>query len=158
MERAVQPRYPVVQQVPQIILEVKEHHAAHDAQEEAPESGCLAGQRGGRPPQPLGDCSRKDVKQMVVDGDTQGSPDVRPGDGFIRVDSVAVNAGPGGSQEVQRGVKNNHDEVGGDGENHGEERAPQEVVVVLVEVVPGRLQDQALGLAPSHVVLIRHLG
>lgn len=144
--------------MPQVILEVKEHHAAQDAQEEAQECGCLTGQRGGWPPQPLGHCSREDVKQMVVDGEAQGSPDVRPGDGSIGMEPVAVDAGPGGSQQVQHGVNANQEEVGGDREDHGEGRAPQEVVVVLVEVVPERLQDQALGLAPSHVVLIRHPG
>lgn len=35
VEGAVQPRDLMMQQVPQVILEVKEHHAAQDAQDEA---------------------------------------------------------------------------------------------------------------------------
>ncbi|KAA8584318.1 hypothetical protein FQN60_008103, partial [Etheostoma spectabile] len=136
-------------QVPQVILEVKDQRAAQDAQEEAPESGCLTGQRAGRPPQPLCHCSGKDVKQMVVHGDSQRIPDLGPGDGSVRVEPVAVDAGPGGSQQVKKSVMTNHQEVGGDGEYHGAERASQEVMVVLVEVVPDGLQDQALGLAPG---------
>lgn len=144
--------------MPHVVLEVEDHHAAQDAQDEAPESGRLTGQRGGRPPQPLGDRSRKDVEQVVVDGDAKGGPDVLPGDGSVRMKPVAVNAGPGGRQQVQHGVDTYQEEVGGDGEDHREGRAPQEVVVVLVEVVPERLQHRALGLSPSHVVLTRHPG
>ncbi len=143
MERAVQPRHLVVQQVPQIILEVKDHHAAQDAQEKATECGRLTWQWSGRPPQPLRHCGREDVTYVVVDCDTQGGPDVRPGDGSVRVEPVAVDAGPSGSQEVQDGVHTNQEEVGGDGEDDGERGAPQKVVVVLVEVVPEGLQDQA---------------
>lgn len=93
---------------------------------------------------------------MVVDGDAQSSPDVGPGDGPVRVEPVAVDTGPGGSQQVQHGVEPNQDEVGSDREDCREGRASQEVVVVLQEVVPERLQDQALGLAVGHVVLIQH--
>lgn len=158
MEGAVQPGNPMVQQVPKVILKVKDYHATQDAQEEAPESGCFTRQRGGRPPQPLGNCGREDIKQVVVDSHTQRSPDVRPGDRSVRMEPVAVDKGPGGSQQVQHGVKSNQEEVGGDRQDHREERAPQEVMVVLVKVVPHRLQDQVLGLAPSHVVHIRHPG
>lgn len=156
VECAVQPRYLVMQQVPQVILEVEEHQAAQDAQDKARECGRLARQQGGRPPEPLGHRSGEDVQHVVVDGDGQSRPDVGPGDGPVGVEPVAVDAGPGGSQQVQDGVDPNQDEVGADRENGGEGRAPQEVVVVLQEVVPERLQDQALGLAPSPVVLLQH--
>lgn len=129
----------MMQKVPHIILEVKEHHAAQDPQEEAQECGCLTGQWGRCPPQPLGYCRRKDVHEMVVDGDTQGSPDVRPGDGSIRMEPVAVDAGPSGSQQVQSGVNANQEEVGEHREECREGRASQEVMVVLAEVVPKRL-------------------
>lgn len=145
-----------MQQVPQVILEVKEHHAAKDAQDKAQECGRLTRQQGGRPPEPLRHCSRQDVQHVVVDGDGQSSPDVGPGDRPVWVEPVAVDAGPGGSQQVQDGVDPNQDEVGADGENGRKGRASQEVVVVLQEVVPERLQDQALGLAPSPVVLVQH--
>lgn len=71
---------------------------------------------------------------------------------------VTIDGGPGGSQQVQRGVNTNQDKVGGDGEDHGEERAPEQVVVVLVEVVPERLQDQGVGLAPRQVSYSRQPG
>lgn len=93
---------------------------------------------------------------MVVDSDAQSSPDVGPGNGPVRVEPIAVDTGPGRSQQVQHGVEPNQDEVGSDRENCREGRASQEVVVVLQEVVPERLQDPALGLAVGHVVLIQH--
>lgn len=151
VEGAVKPGNPVVQEVPQVVLEIKDDHAAQDAEKEAPERGGLRRQRGRRPPQPLRNRRGEDEEQVVVDGDTQGGPDVRPGDGFVRMQPVAVDGGPGGSQQVQRGVNTNQDKVGGDGEDHWEERAPEQVVVVLVEVVPERLQDQGVGLAPGQV-------
>lgn len=43
MEGAVQPRNLMMQQVPQVILEVEEHHAAQDAQNKAQERGRLTG-------------------------------------------------------------------------------------------------------------------
>lgn len=127
--------------MPQVVLKVKDYHAAQDTQEKAPESGCSRRQRGGRPPQPLSHSSWKDVEQVVVDGDNQGGPNLEPGDRSVRMELISVDAGPGGSQQVQHGVKTNQEEVGGDRQDHWEERAPQEVVVVLVEVVPNRLQD-----------------
>lgn len=145
-----------MQQVPHVVLEVKEHHAAQDAQDKAQERGCLTRQQGGWPPQPLRHCGGEDVQHVVVDGDGQSGPDVGPGDGPVWVEPVAVDAGPAGSQQVQDGVDPHQDEVGADRENGREGRASQEVVVVLQEVVPERLQDQALGLAPSHVVLVQH--
>lgn len=76
---------------------------------------------------------------MVVDGDTQSVPDVRPGDRSVWVQSVTIDARPGRSQQVQHGVDTNQDKVCGDREDHREERTPQQVVVVLMEVVPNRL-------------------
>lgn len=145
-----------MQQMPEVILEVKEHHAAQDAQDKAQECGCLTRQQGGRPPEPLRHRSGEDVQHVVVDGDGQSSPDVGPGDGPVWVEPVAVDAGPGGSQQVQDGVDPNQDEVGADRENSREGWAFQEVLVVLQEVVPKGLQDPALGLAPSHVVPLQH--
>lgn len=156
VERAVQPRYLVMQQVPEVILEVKEHHAAQDAQDEAQEWGRLTRQQGGRPPEPLRHRSREDVQHVVVDGDGQGGPDVGPGDGPVWVEPAAVDAGPGGGQQVQDGVDPNQDEVGADRENGREGGTSQEVVVVQQEVVPNRLQDRALGLALGHVLLLQH--
>lgn len=156
VESAVQPRYLVMQQVPQVILKVKKHRAAQDAQDKAQECGRLARQQGGRPPEPLRHCSGEDVQHVVVDGDGQSRPDVGPGDGPVWVEPVAVDAGPGGSQQVQDGVDPNQEEVGADGENGRKGRASQKVLVVLQEVVPEGLQDQALRLAPSHVALLQH--
>lgn len=158
VEGAVQPRHLVVQQVPHVVLEVKEHHAAQDAQEEAQQRGRLAGQRGGRPPQPLGHGRGEDVQQVVAGGQTQGGPDVGPGDVPARVELVAVEARPGGRQQVQRRVEADQEEVGGDGEHRREVRAPQEVVVIPVEVIPKRLQDRTPETAPGHVVPLRHPG
>lgn len=157
VECAVEPQYVVMQQVPQVVLEVKEHHAAQDAQDEAQERGRLPRQQGGRPPQPLHHRGGEDVQHVVGDGDGQSGPDVGPGDGPVWVEPVAVDAGPAGSQQVQDGVDPHQDEVSADREDGGEGRAPQEVVVVLQEVVPQGLQDQALGLAPSHVALVQHV-
>lgn len=155
VECAVQPWCLVMQQVPQVILEVKEHHAAQDAQDKTQECGRLTRQQGGWPPEPLRHCSGEDVEHVVVHGDGQSSPHVGPGDGPVWVEPVSVDAGPSGSQQVQDGVDPNQDEIGADRENGREGRASQEVVVVLQEVVPERLQNQALRLAPSHIVLVR---
>lgn len=70
VEGPVKPGNPVVQEVPQVVLEIKDDHTAQDAEKEAPKRGGLWRQRGWRPPQPL--CNRRgeDEKQVVVDGDT----------------------------------------------------------------------------------------
>lgn len=139
VESAVEPRHLMVQQVPHVVLEVKEHHATQDAQEEAEQSGRLAGQWGGRPPQPLGHSCGEDVQDVVVSGQTKGGPDVAPGDVSARVELVVVETRPGGCQHVQRRVEADQDEVGANGEHRREMRAPQELVVILVEVIPKRL-------------------
>lgn len=136
VEGAVQPGDPVVQEVPQVVLEIEDKHAAQDAQEEAPEGGGFRGQRSRWSPQPLRHCSGKNEEQVVVDGDAKSHPDVGPGDGLVRMQPITVDEWPRGSQQVQHGVETHQHKVGGDREHHGEERAPQKVMVVLVEVVP----------------------
>lgn len=111
MESAVQPGNSMVQEVPEVVLEIKDDHTAQDTQEKTPESRCFRGQRGWWPPQPLCHSSREDEKQMVVHSDAQGIPDVRPGYGSVLVQPVTTNAGPGGSQQVQHGVNTNQDKV-----------------------------------------------
>lgn len=97
MEGAVQPRNSMVQKVPEVVLEIKDNRAAQDAQEEAAESRRFRGQRGRWSPQPLRHSSREDEEQVVVHGDAQGVPDVRPGDGSVWVQPVTIDARPGGS-------------------------------------------------------------
>lgn len=158
VEGAIEPRHLVVQQVPHVVLEVKEHHAAQDAQQEAEQRGRLARQRGGRPPQPLGHSGGEDVQEVVVGGQAQGGPDVGPADVSARVELVVVETRPGGCQHIQRRVEADQDEVGANGEHRREMRAPQELVVIPVEAIPKRLQDRTPETAPGHVVPLRHPG
>ncbi len=113
MEGAVEPADAVMQHVPQVVLEVEHHRAAHDSQQEGGERGRLAGQWHRRPPEPLGYGGGEDVEQMVVRGECQSGANVGPGDGAVLVDLVASDGWPGGSQQVQHGVEEHQNQVQG---------------------------------------------
>ncbi|KAK1803589.1 hypothetical protein P4O66_021005 [Electrophorus voltai] len=94
MECAVEPADPVMQHMPQVVLEVEQYHAAHNAQQEGGERWGFRWERHRWPPQPLGHRCREDVQQVIVGGEGQRGTDVLPGDGTLRVDLVAADAGP----------------------------------------------------------------
>lgn len=156
VEGAVQPAHAVMQEVPQVVLEVEHHRASHDAQQEGGDGGRLAGQRHGRPPEPLGHGGGEDVEQMVVRGESQRGADVGPGDRAVLVDLIAADGGPGGSQQVQQGVEQHQHQVRGHGEDHGEQGRAQGALVVLLKIIPRRLQQGALGESPGSVAGVHH--
>lgn len=152
---AVQPAHAVMQKVPQVVLEVEHHGAAHDAQQEGGERGRLAGQRHRRTPDPLGHGGGEDVEQMVVRGERQSGSDVGPGDGAVLVDLVAADGGPGGRQQVQHGVEEHKHQVHGHREDDGKQRRAQAALVVLLEVIPHGLQHGAIRQTPGYVAALQ---
>ncbi len=156
MEGAVEPADTVMQHVPQVVLEVEHHRAAHDSQQEGGERGRLAGQWHRRPPEPLGYGGGEDVEQMVVRGECQSGANVGPGDGAVLVDLVASDGWPGGSQQVQHGVEEHQNQVQGHWEDDRKERRAQAALVVLLKVIPHGLQHGALRQSPGCVADIQH--
>ncbi|XP_050948992.1 protein S100-Z isoform X2 [Labeo rohita] len=156
VEGAVEPGDAVMQQVPQVVLEVEDHCAAQDSQQEGGERGRLAGERHGRPPEPLGYGGWEDVEQMVVRGERQSGADVGPSDGAVLVDLVASDGGPGGRQQVQHGVEEHQHQVHGHREDDGKQRRAQGAFVVLLKVIPHGLQDGALRQSPGCVADVQH--
>lgn len=141
VEGDVEPAHPVVENVPDEVLQVKEQEVGQDSSQQVAQARGSFGKVQRRPPQPLGHRRRQHQEHMVVQGDACTVQQHGGGRTAAGLDLELLDPGPPVSHHVANQERDAEDEVGGHGEDDGEERRPQVVSVVQPQAVPQRLQQ-----------------
>lgn len=158
----VEPRVLVMDQMPDVVLSVKDQKHGQSLDEELVQCGGEVGQRGRRQDEHADDHSGQNKEDVVVHG--RGEAPGHHGDRGPppRLDLVLVQQGHPLSQQVQDSEGKAEDDVAGEGQQDGEEGRGDEGPVVKKQVIPQRLQQTLGGLRRKELhrqlADVEHLG
>ena len=94
MDMAIEPADSMMERVPAEILQVEDRQRRQLLPAEFPETGCDQRKYGWRSPDPLSDGDRKNIQNMVPDGQRDGVANCRPSYLSVGLDLVALDPLP----------------------------------------------------------------